>query len=71
MVFYKLHHYDAVDGSFGFTWYPNKKAAQTALADCCDTENKECEIERVELSKLRKTDLLWLLNTHASHPDNG
>lgn len=73
MRVYKLHITDPVEGSCGFLWRRNLKDAREARRHLIRNEGhslRDIDIAAIEFTP-DKEGILWLLNNHASHPDNG
>lgn len=73
MRLYRVHLYSAVEGSMGYEWVTNKRAAELRAAEFVkDQEGRapEPEVETVEFP-LTKRGVLFLLRVYAAHEQNG
>lgn len=67
MKVYRVHLYDGCEGSAGYKYFTSAKAAAACVREH-ETEDKEIRCEQVPLTK---AGVLWILNSWASHADNG
>lgn len=74
MRFYRVHDYEAVNGSHGYLWFTSKaeaeKKARELVAADPETYDEPLEIEALEVEPT-KVGILEALNRYAGHPDNG
>lgn len=72
MRVYRVHYYDHAEGSRGFCWFTNKRAAERAAREVRkrDGATSEPEVEAFDIA-LTRAGLVSALIAYASHPDNG
>jgi hypothetical protein len=76
IVIYRVHYFDACDGSQGFSYHGSRRDAEQARAEYLrhlrpeDRHFAEIEIDALKTPKT-KAQIIRLLSQVASHNDNG